>query len=81
MGKVYQPIYFIYRGKRYLVMSHYYYEEYKHAINNLLTNFGFQFNREVTTIVDPEQDVVEMSQELDMPEDAIEIGYEPFHYH
>ena len=81
MGKIFEPTFFIYQGKRYLVMSYYYYQEFKHGINQLLTNHGFTFNKDVTTIIDSENDFIEITQDIPFPEDSIEIRENSFYLH
>lgn len=81
LGKVYEPVFFIHRGRRYLIMSWFYWQEYKPAINNLLTNYGFTYSVEVQTLIDQESDVVEISQELQVDGEPIEIVEQSFYWH
>lgn len=62
-------------------MSYYFYTENKRIINNLLSNFNFDYNIEIETIIDADQDVVEITQYLKLPEDAIVLTEDSFYWH
>ena len=62
-------------------MSYYYYQEFKHGVGQLLSNYGFVENLEVETIIDHDNDFIEISQPLPNDPDDPNVMIDSFYTH